>query len=412
MLIYDIPTSMVAVTFLLLTCSVIYRQLFANSLNHRLPPGPKPLPLLGNILEVPHKHKERKLAEWGKVYGDIVYTRFLRTPVVILNSLDVAQDLLDKRSSLYSDRPSARLISDFVGWENGLTGIPYGDRSRKHRKWIHDSIGSKDSLRVWLPLQRREVCTLIIGLCDKPELFNAYINRFAAALLVEIGYGHTITSLDDMYVHLADKAVVELETVEGGYPGLMTVDFLPTFIFKITPSWFPGPVGRFVRKAASVKIATDAMHNTPYQMVKDSMTSGTSRPSIVASLLKKLSARGELTTEDEDDIKGTAGVLYGAGAETLVSVLQSFLLAMMLYPGSLRKAQEEIDKVLGPDRLPEFDDRKALPYTECVLQELYRWGCPAPTGLAHRLIEDDEYKGYHIPAGSTVIANIWYVYMV
>lgn len=120
-----------------------------------------------------------------------------------------------------------------------------------------------------------------------------------------------------------------------------------------------------------------------------------------------MSDKGELTEEDEKDIKGATGVLYGAGTETTVSTLSNFFLAMVLYPDVFKKARQEIDRVVGTERLPDFDDREQLPYVDCVLQEVYRWGCPPPLGLPHRLVSDDEYRGYHIPAGSTVIANIW-----
>jgi len=259
---YDVQASLCAGLLLVLLCYTLYSRLFEHK---RLPPGPKPIPLLGNILQVPYKYKEKTFTEWGRMYGDIVYTRFLRTPVIFLNSLEVAQDLMEKRSSQYSDRPQITLISSFVGWGYGLTGMGYGDRSRKHRKWIHDAMGTKASLKNWLPLQQREVYNLLTGLCDKPELLSVHVNRWAAATLVELAYGYTITSLDDMYVQLADKAVAE---IEGGYPGVMLVDFLPMWLVRATPLWFPGPVGWFVRKAVSVRAATNMMHDTPYEMVK------------------------------------------------------------------------------------------------------------------------------------------------
>jgi len=371
----------------------------------RLPPGPKSLPVLGNFLQVPTKHMERKFAEWGKIYGDVVYTRFLQTPVVILNSLEAAQDLLDKRSAKYSDRPPITLLSDLVGWGYAITGMPYGDRTRRHRRWMHDAMGSKNSVKNWAPMQRRVTYNLLSGLCDQPQALSRHINRFAASSIVEMAYGHSITSLDDEYVLLADKAMEE--TVKGGFPGLMLVDFLPTLFLKNTPSWLPGPLGDFIRKAPSVKAATDAMNETPYQMVKSNMASGSARPSLTASLIAKLSDKGELTEEDEKDIKGATGVLYGAGTETTVSTLSNFFLAMVLYPDVFKKARQEIDRVVGTERLPDFDDREQLPYVDCILQEVYRWGDPSPLGLPHRLVSDDEYRGYRIPAGSTVIANIW-----
>lgn len=127
--VYNVRASLGVAFFLFFTYSV-FSWILGRRYSRRLPPGPKSLPVLGNILQIPTKHVERKFAEWGKIYGsyvvdyvrlvpklpnkpgDVVYTRFLQTPVVILNSLEVAQDLLDKRSAKYSDRPPITLLSD------------------------------------------------------------------------------------------------------------------------------------------------------------------------------------------------------------------------------------------------------------------------------------------------------------
>ena len=80
---------------------------------------------------------------------------------------------------------------------------------------------------------------------------------------------------------------------------------------------------------------------------------------------------------------------------------------MALYPHVMQKAQEELDRVVGNERLPELSDRENLPYISALLKELLRWACPTPIGLPKRAMEDDVYKGYHIPAGATIIENVW-----
>ncbi|KAG6847557.1 hypothetical protein H0H93_007398, partial [Arthromyces matolae] len=106
-----------------------------------------------------------------------------------------------------------------------------------------------------------------------------------------------------------------------------------------------------------------------------------------------------------EHIKATAAVSYIAGTETASSTLSFFLLAMVLFPECQALAREEIDSVIGRHRLPEFEDREKLPYLECVLQEVIRWNHAVPTGVPHRTLEDDVYRGMFIPKDSTVIAN-------
>ena len=100
---------------------------------------------------------------------------------------------------------------------------------------------------------------------------------------------------------------------------------------------------------------------------------------------------------------------------------------MILYPDVQRKAQAEIDKIVGNSRLPDFSDEGSLPYVQAVVKETLRWHPVGPlgvflsvgdnvsgdriifTGVPHRVIESDTYKGYHIPEGSIIIPNAWCV---
>jgi cytochrome P450 len=87
--------------------------------------------------------------------------------------------------------------------------------------------------------------------------------------------------------------------------------------------------------------------------------------------------------------------------------LYTFFLAMALNPCTMKKAQEELDKVVGNDRLPDFSDQVDLPYTSAIVKEVLRWGGLAPIGVPRRVIKDDIYNGYFIPAGATIIENTW-----
>lgn len=81
---------------------------------------------------------------------------------------------------------------------------------------------------------------------------------------------------------------------------------------------------------------------------------------------------------------------------------------MVVYPEVQRKAQMEIDQVIGTDRLPGFQDRQNLPYIDAMVKEVLRWHPVAPMGLPHMTTEDDIYKGYLIPKGAYLLPNIWY----
>ena len=82
---------------------------------------------------------------------------------------------------------------------------------------------------------------------------------------------------------------------------------------------------------------------------------------------------------------------------------------MALHPHVVRKAQEELDRVVGNDRLPGISDQENLPYVSALIKELLRWTCPIPLGLPKQVMEDDIYNGWFIPAGAMIIENIWCV---
>jgi cytochrome P450 len=85
---------------------------------------------------------------------------------------------------------------------------------------------------------------------------------------------------------------------------------------------------------------------------------------------------------------------------------------MLLNPVAQKRAQAELDDVLGPgpERLPTAADRARLPYVEACWKESLRWHPVAPEGLAHMVRDDDVYEGYRIPKGTIVLPNIWFVH--
>ncbi len=116
--------------------------------------------------------------------------------------------------------------------------------------------------------------------------------------------------------------------------------------------------------------------------------------------------KGEVLTEEL--IKDSAAVAYAAGADTSVSTLTTFILAMTLHPEAQKRAQTELDAVVG-DRLPTFADKDDLPYVTAVMKEVFRWIPVLPLAVPHRAINSDQYKSFYIPAGASVLGNTWYV---
>jgi cytochrome P450 len=222
----------------------------------------------------------------------------------------------------------------------------------------------------------------------------------SAAVIMATVYGHNVTSTSDHFVDIAEKAVTKAS--ENLLPGATLVNIFPSLRFL--PSWLPGV--KFRQLAANCRLLTEDMQNLPFNLVKRRMVEGTQTHSVLSHLLERNDTLG-IFKENEDDIKAVATTCYAAGADTIVSSIGSFFLAMTLNPEVQRKAQEELDRVVGTDRVPNFSDRPYLPYIEAVYREVLRWRPALPIALPHTTTEDDIYHGYFIPKGSLVMSNLW-----
>ncbi|OSX65938.1 hypothetical protein POSPLADRAFT_1177392 [Postia placenta MAD-698-R-SB12] len=364
----------------------------------KLPPGPRPLPLIGNVHQLPLKDQHKTFAEWGREYGDLIYLRIFATPVLVVHSLSAARELLEGKNSVTSDRPHMVFVREFLGYDSCFPFIPYGETWRQQRKWVHTALETKESLASYSRSQRRAVHALLSDLLDKPERYpQPYIKRrFMAAMMMEIVYGHTMTSEDDAFVRAADEAIDE--TVKVGAIASL-VYFLP--ILRRLPSWLPG-MG-FKKKTLRIRQLVQKTMDEPFEMARKTMINDHRQSCFVARIISSQS-EGRLLLLDQLLLKYAAGALYMVlkVVNQTATTLSTFLLAMVLHPEVLRKAQAEIDRVVGGTRLPNVEDRASLPYVDCIIKEVYRWNCPAPSGKYR-----DVLRGHNIARGTVIVANLW-----
>ncbi|KAG8909853.1 hypothetical protein FRC00_009323, partial [Tulasnella sp. 408] len=197
----------------------------------------------------------------------------------------------------------------------------------------------------------------------------------------EITYGASRNEEHD-FVDLNEELSSVTARVMQGY----WVEFLPWL--KYVPEWMPG--AQFKRDARKWRAQYSWTRNYLLDTVRKAVAV----------------AKSATRQEDEGMIASSGFTFYRAANDTTVSALNTFLVAMSLYPEVQAKAREELDRAVG-DRLPSLSDRPELPYIFAIVQEVLRWVPPFPNGLPHRLMEEDTYEGYYIPAGATVFANLW-----
>lgn len=228
--------------------------------------------------------------------------------------------------------------------------------------------------------------------------------REAAAIILKLTYGYSIEP------HKSDPLVDLIEPVvknasDAAIPLSWPVDILPALAHL--PDWFPG--AGFKRIAREWKAMTDTSADVPYNFVKKQMEKDTHQPSYTSKLIEAFENNGDEVEEaTAHAIKWTAGVMFAGGSDTTVSTLMAFVLAMVLNPDAQRKAQEEIDRVIGSDRLPTNDDQEKLPYVNSVVKESLRYFPVTPMGIPHETTEEIFVRGYRIPKGSYIRPCVWW----
>ncbi|KAK7678470.1 hypothetical protein QCA50_018530 [Cerrena zonata] len=368
-----------------------------------LPPGPKGYPIIGTFLHLPTTVPWRRFQEWSNIYGDVMYLKLPGDSTIILGSAQAAFDLLDKRSDIYSDRPTS-VMQKMMFWDWAISLMPYTQTWREHRREFHQYFYQR-KVPTYRPVQLAQCRAGLQRLLISPtENVGQNLRQIFTANILKIMYNLDITDLRDEYVVAAQKA---LEGVSlGSVPGKFWVEFLP--ILRHIPSWVPGNYAG--KMAEHYKPVVEFMRSKPFDGIKQDMINGNVPPSIASSLIERTyqkSGEDYSTLIDDTLARNVAGMAYAASSDTTTSAAQSCLIAMTLYPDVQRKAQEELDRVVGPNRLPDFDDYDNLLYMRAIVLEAMRWMVVLPLCLPHRVIRDDEYKGYLIPKGTMVTPNVW-----
>ncbi|KAF9261942.1 cytochrome P450 [Marasmius fiardii PR-910] len=340
---------------------------------------------------------------WSQTYGDVFTFDVLGSRTVVLNSYKAIIDLLERRSYNYSDRPRDMWECCYLhrgDWSFAI--ITYCLPGRLHRRTFHHFFHPR-MVTGYNDIQRKRTSSLVQKLASTPKDFFKHVRTHAGGIILEVVYGYHIQDVDDPYVQLADKAMESSR--EAGIPGSFLVDYIP--LLKHIPAWFPG--ASFKSKAEMWARDAEQLKNDPWMVMKQSMVDGAAVPCFSTRSLEKFEISASNPGNDsamEEVIKNCAGVAYGVPPQT-VSAILSFILGMLLNPHAQARAQKELDDVVGSSRLPDFSDRDNLPYINAIYAETLRWNPVLPLGLAHAAVNDDNYEGYLIPGGSTVVANAW-----
>ncbi|KAH9476133.1 Cytochrome P450 monooxygenase COX2 [Psilocybe cubensis] len=390
-----------ALAYTLVVKKLPWKWLNRNPKRLPSPPGPKGYPLIGSVFEMPTERSWIVYDQWFKKYGDMVYFEALGQPFLVLGSLKRTGDLLEKRSSKYSDRLWLPMLIELMESDFNFGMLPYGQWWRRHRRSFKDHF-NPEAIVNYRPIQLRSARSFLHRLLISPERFLDHITHTFGATIMSVAYGITVKESGDPYLATGHES--QKGAAAAGIPGSFLVDMVPAL--KYVPSWFPG--AGFKKKAAHWRQANQDLARIPFKYVEQQMENGTAVPCVATKLIEKLPDKSDPKYAEERKLaEDVAAVSYVGGADTTISTVQAFFMAMALYPEAQKKAQAQLDSVLGGKRLPDFNDRPSLPYINAMIKESLRWNQVAPLAVAHVSSEDDEYDGYFIPRGTIVMGNGW-----
>ncbi|KAK3014459.1 hypothetical protein RJ639_008179, partial [Escallonia herrerae] len=365
-----------------------------------LPPGPAPLPIIGNLHQMGNK-PHQSLARLAKIYGPIMSLKLGRVTTVVITSAAAAKEVLQKQDLAFSGRSVPDAVNAHGQAQFSVVWLPVGSRWRSLRKVLNSNIFSGSRLDANQHLRTKKVDELVAYCrrsCQAGEAVDIGRAGFRTSLNL---LSNTLfsTDLTDPYQDSAKEFKEVVENISGvaGKPNL--VDYFPVFK-KIDP--------QRIRQHMAVNFGKvlerfDGLFNERLEFRRSRKPVGTN--DVLDVLLN-------VAEEDPDEIDRThiermCLDLFVAGTDTTSSTLEWAMTELLRNSGSMAKTKKELEQVIGKGKTIEEGDLPRLPYLQCVMKETLRMHPAVPFLIPRRVEVDVEMWGYNIPKGAQVLVNAW-----
>ncbi|KAL0283327.1 UNVERIFIED_CONTAM: cytochrome [Sesamum angustifolium] len=360
------------------------RAVKPNPGRRKLPPGPNPLPIIGNILELGQK-PHQSLAKLSKVHGPLMRLKLGTMTTVVVSSPEIARIVLQKSDQVLSSRTHPDAIRALDHHELSVAWMPVDSQWRKLRKLCKEKMFSVQRLDANQGLRReklRQLKDYVNGCCADGQAvdvgraaFTTSLNLLSATLFsVDFAAFGSDSSQELRDVVSGIMAVVGRPNFSDYFPFLQLVDLQG--IFRESTVYFKKCFAIF-----------DAIIHQRLQG-SDSM----SKNDMLEALL---------------DIKPQKRDLFVAGTDTTSSTVEWAMAELMRNPEILSKARTELRNVVGQNEEVQESDISRLPYLQAVVKETFRLHPTVPLLLPRKAVEDVEINGFIVPQNTQVLVNVW-----
>ncbi|PON29945.1 cytochrome P450-like-31 [Trichoderma gamsii] len=288
-----------------------------------------------------------------------------------------------------SNRPRKNIFLERT-WPGVLPFAQAGEEMRFYRRIFTDILGPRQSQEV-RKYQDYETKMALVAFCELPDDYVAHITRFAMSVIFSAIYGTRIGRLDHpVMVELYDVWETDLHNVR---PGHLIIDWLP-ILEKL-----PLRLQPWVKLADSLHERETAVNKAFLKSLRKRIETGT----VPACFAIDAMAHQRKQGFDDDVLVDLLAGLVVTGSETTATMMQSFIKLIAMHPEAQQKAQQELDRVVGPRRLPAWEDQPNLPYVRALIKELHRFSPITSFAVPHASTEEIMYRGNTIPDNTVIL---------
>nr|XP_004670387.1 cytochrome P450 2F2 [Jaculus jaculus] len=383
-----------AILLLLLALICLFLTLNSRGKSH-LPPGPTPLPILGNLLQLRSQDLVTSLTKLSKEYGSVYTVHLGPRRVVVLSGFQTVKEALVDQAESFSGRGDYPVFFNFTKG-NGIA-FSNGERWKVLRKFsiqILRNFGmGKRSIEERILEESRFLLESLRKTEGQPFDPVFVISRSVSNIICSVLFGSRFDYSDERLLTIIRFINDNFQIMSSPWGEMYN-------IFPSLLDWLPGPHRRLFRNFRGMK----ALIARSVREHQASIDPSSPRDFIDCFLTKMAQEKQDPLSHFQMDtlLMTTHNLLFG-GTETVGTTLRHAFLVLMKYPKIQARVQEEIDRVVGRSRQPSLEDRPAMPYTDAVIHEVQRFADIIPMNLPHRVIRDTAFRGFLIPKGTDVI---------